>query len=130
MAGQKKNVSAISQAEQLARSRAMKGNPEMAQKYGIDQDYVRELVKVDSLPDPPPTEPMVQAQSSRQTQTAPELTVLSILNDAIDEMQFRFSNLGIIFSPQMKQDLIDHTMTLIALQQSGQLAGGGVLARR
>ena len=39
--------------EQFARQRSLKGNTDLADKFGVMEDIPREVVKVDSLPDPP-----------------------------------------------------------------------------
>ena len=123
-----------SAAEIAARARGMKGNTELAEQFGVNNDYVRELVKVEELPTPPSTETMQQAHSGRAKQSVDTLPVeqmlLKIFSEEADEIAVRLERVGMRFDAHMKQDLIDHLFTVVALSQQGMRAGGGAIARR
>jgi len=122
-----------SAAEVAARARGFKGNPELAERFGIDDSFVRETVRVAVLPDPPLAPNIPSVQFGRDTVT-PTLNlddaVTNIVREEADELGMRLSNFGLDLTLAMRQDLVDHVLALLALSQQGFLAGGGTLARR
>lgn len=131
----KPNERVPSEAELRARARTLKFNKEAAEAFGIDptQDPPRELVRVDSLPDPPATE-VIQAAAPRHRQAAPVVNldeaVLNILREEMDELATRLERFGVAFPPAMKQDTVDHIFGMMISMAGGQTVGGGALARR
>jgi hypothetical protein len=124
-----------SQAEIAARSRGMKGSQEMREAFGINDEFVRETVRVDSLPDPPGTEVIEAAQASHSRRATPakvnvDEAVIQILREEAQEISIRFERFGISFPANMQQDLIDHVYSLLALSAQGLMVGGGAVARR
>ena len=122
-----------SEAERRARARSLKANPELAEAYGIGDDPPRELVRVDSLPDPPATE-VIEAAAPRHRRQPASLNVdeavLNILRDEMDELAVRLDRFGVAFTPAMKQDVVDHIFGMMISMAGGQTIGGGALARR
>jgi hypothetical protein len=125
-----------SAAERAARARGMKGNAELAEQFGINEgDYVRELVRVDELPTPPSTESEQIVDAARSRKTAPQTVnldefLMSVFKEEAEEIRLRLERVKIPFSPAMEQGLIDYLFTVIALNQQGQMVGGGAIARR
>jgi hypothetical protein len=126
----------MSPAEAAARARTLKERPGAREAFDIGEDYVRETVRVDSLPDPPGTEaaePQVAARS-RRASPAPKVNAdeaaMNILREEAQEIGTRLALFGIAFGPQMQQDMVDHVYSLLAMQAQGFIAGGGAIARR
>src|SRR6266478_7098410 len=92
-----------SEAERRARARSLKANPELAEAYGIGEDPPRELVRVDSLPDPPATEVIEAAAPRHRRQPSTNVNVdeavLNILRDEMDELAVRLDRFGVAFTP-------------------------------
>ena len=128
----KPNERKPSAAEIAARSRVLQGSAKMAEQYGITDDFVRETVHVAELPTPPATEIVQTAQKRNEPQAkvAPEQILMMILGEEADELATRLERYGIPFTPNMKQDFVDHCFTLIALALQGQMVGGGAIGRR
>jgi hypothetical protein len=114
-----------STAEQYARSRTLKGNAELASAFGITDSPPRELVRVDSLPDPPDAAIPGPPTPERESPLNVEEAVTNIFREEADEIGIRLARFGIAFHPGQKQELVDHGLALIA-----GLVGGGAIARR
>jgi len=120
-----------SAAEQAARSRGFKGNAELAEQFGITDDFHRELVKVDSLPDPPATETVERVihgkrrTKSQKIEMNPEEYVMIVLKEEAEEVAVRLERIGIAFGPMAQQQLVDYGMAILT-----GMVGGGTLARR
>ncbi len=124
----------VSAAQEAARNRGFKGNAELAEQFGINDNFQREVVKVDHLPDPPDTI-VVQAaekKKGKKASTSAEALEISaedmaarIIKDEIDELAFRLDRIGVPFDAKKQQELFDYGVALI----SG-MGGGGTLARR
>jgi hypothetical protein len=114
-------------AEQFARSRVLKGNSEMAAAFGVTDGPPRELVKVDSLPDPPDVVIPGAPAPERDTPMNIEETCIAIFREEADELGERLKRFGIAFHPSQRQSLVDYCMALITPQAS---IGGGAIARR
>lgn len=127
----KKASSEVSQAEAAARARGFKGNRELAEQFGISDDNHRELVRVDYIPDPPPTEAVEKVVTGRKRRKPETLAVSpddfanTVLREAAGEICTRLERIGIAFTPQMQQQYVDYGMAIL----SG-LVGGGTLAAR
>lgn len=124
-----------SAAELAARARSLTPRKGAEEAFDMGSDYVRELVVVDSLPDPPATEVMEAAQQGRKKTAVPERVnideaVMNILREEAQEIQIRFERYGLAFPPQLQQDMIDHVYSLLALNGQGIMTGGGAIARR
>jgi hypothetical protein len=113
---------------------ALKYNPEVAEQFGIrpnEVDMPRELVRVESLPDPPATETVekvVPGKRRKRTEVDPinpEEHVNNILKQEAEEIAVRLERIGIIFAPAQQQSLVDYGMAIL----SG-IVSGGTLARR
>ena len=132
----KPNERVPSEAERRARARSLKANPELAEAYGIQpgQDPPRELVAVDSLPDPPATEVIEAAVGRSRRAPAPSVNVdeaiLNILREEMDELSVRLDRFGVAFTPAMKQDMVDHAFGMMISMAGGQTVGGGAIGRR
>jgi hypothetical protein len=105
----------------------LKYRPELAERYGINPDIPdppRETVKVDYLPDPPE----VQAPNTARPQQAQinlEESVIGVIREEFDELRIRLERFGVQLTPAMQQDMLDHTMALLA-----GFVGGGAISRR
>lgn len=120
-----------SAAEVAARARGFKGNQKLKEQFGINDDFVRETVKVSELPDPPATEAMAASAPSRSPHSVNvEAAILQILQEEADEIRVRLERFGVAFTSWMQQDLVDHVLALISMNQQGLLTGGGALVRR
>ena len=121
----------VSQAEAAARARGFKGNRELAEQFGISDDYHRELVRVDAIPDPPPTEEVEKVVAGRKRRKPETLAVSkddfanTVLKDAAGEIAARLERIGVQFTAPMQQQYVDYGMAIL----SG-LVGGGTLAAR
>lgn len=118
-----------SAAEQAARNRSLKTNAKLAEQFGINDDYQRELVAVDSLPDPPGTEVMEQVETRRRTREPKvnvDEAVMNILKDEMGELGMRLAKFGVRFDDGMQQDTVDHVFALLG----GFVQGGGAIASR
>lgn len=120
-----------SAAEVAARARGFKGNEKLKEQFGINDDFVRETVKVSELPTPPATEAMAASARSRSPHSVNvEAAILQIFQEEADEIRVRLERFGVAFTPVMMQDLVDHLFALLAMHGQGLLVGGGALARR
>lgn len=121
----------VSEAEQAARSRVLKGNRQMAEDFGVNVDYVREIVKVDALPDPPATEVLEKVVAGRKRnkpqvqQIDPEQYVMTVLREEAEEISIRLDRIGVPFGPGAQQQLVDYGMAILT-----GMVGGGAIARR
>ena len=109
----------------------MKFNKSLAEFFGVTPameapENFREVVKVDSLPDPPLTEP--SGAPAPQNSEAPNRDdqVAAVFREEAEEIGTRLARFGVKLHPSQKQDLADYGMALV----SGNLAGGGAIARR
>jgi hypothetical protein len=106
---------------------ALRFRPEMADQYGIHPDLPdppREVVKVDSLPDPPD----VQAPNTvraEQAQINLDEAVTNVLKQEFDELAMRLGRFGVSLTAAMQQELLDFSMALL-----GGMIGGGAISRR
>jgi hypothetical protein len=114
-----------SSAEQYARQRALKGNPELASAFDITEGAPRELVRVDSLPDPPESVLPGAPAPERETPLNIDEAVANIFREEADEIGIRLARYGVPFDGRMKQELVDHGMALLT-----GLVGGGAIGRR
>lgn len=123
-----------SEAELRARARSLKANPELAEAYGIQPgaDPPRELVRVDSLPDPPATEVIEAATRGRRAPKVDNIdeVVLNVLREEMDELGTRLERFGVAFSAAMRQDMVDHAFGMMVSVAGGQSVGGGAIGRR
>lgn len=121
----------VSAAEQAARARGFKGNPELAEQFGISDAPPRELVKVEYIPDPPTTETVEKVvpgkRRSRPTKLEinPEEYTMNVLKEEAEEIAVRLERIGIGFGPNAQQQLVDYGMAILT-----GMVGGGTLARR
>jgi hypothetical protein len=122
----------MSSAEAAARARSLKGSQEMREAFGINDDYQREVVRVDSLPDPPATEVIEAAQKGRSAPVAVNLdeAVIGILKEEGEEIRVRLERFGLVFTPYMQQAMVDQVYSMLALNGQGIMVGGGAIARR
>lgn len=122
----------VSAAEAAARARGFKGNEKLKEQFGIEDNFVRETVKVSELPTPPATEAMAaSATTSRLPQAVNvEAAILQIFQEEAEEIHIRLERFGIPFTQAMQQDVVDHLFALLAMNGQGLLVGGGALARR
>lgn len=122
----------MSPAEAAARARGFKGNEKLKEQFGIEDNFVRETVKVSELPTPPATEAMAaSATTSRLTPAVNvEAAILQIFQEEAEEIGIRLERFGVPFTPAMRQDMVDHCFALLAMSGQGLLVGGGALARR
>jgi hypothetical protein len=116
-----------SSAEQFARSRALKGSSKLAEAFGITDGPPRELVRVESLPDPPDVIVPGAPAPDRETPMNIEETCIAIFREEADELGERLKRFGIAFHPSQKQSMVDYLMALITPAAS---VGGGAIARR
>lgn len=116
-----------SSAEQFARSRVMKGNSELAAAFDVTDAPPRELVRVESLPDPPDAVLPGAPAPERETPLNIEETCISIFREEADELGERLKRFGIAFQPSQKQSLVDYCLALVS---PGINIGGGAIARR
>jgi len=114
-----------SSAEQFARQRTLKGNPELAAPFDITDAPPRELVKVDSLPDPPETVVAGAPAPERETPLNIDEAVMNIFREEGEEIRVRLARFGITFDSRMQQEMVDHGMALLT-----GLVGGGAIGRR
>jgi hypothetical protein len=112
-----------SSAEAAARQRTLKGNQELAAAFDITDGAPRELVRVDSLPDPPET--VLPAAPARETPVNIDEAVANIFREEADEIGVRLKRFGIVFDTRMQQEMVDHGMALLT-----GLVGGGAIGRR
>lgn len=128
---------------------ALKVNRQLAERFGIDSDRPdppREMVKVDSLPDPPRTiEPVAESASasagpvtvataaaqSPSPSPSPlpidldlEETILHILAEEMDELAARLAPFNISLDTSARQQLVDTAMALLA----GAVRAGGAIS--
>jgi hypothetical protein len=116
-----------SSAEQFARSRVLKGSAELAAAFDIHDAPPRELVRVESLPDPPDIVVPGAPAPERETPMNIEETCIAIFREEADELATRLARFGVAFHPAQKQSLVDYLMALITPAAS---IGGGAIARR
>jgi hypothetical protein len=116
-----------SSAEQFARSRTLKGNSKLAEAFDIHDAPPREVVRVDSLPDPPEVIVPGAPSPALETPMNIEETCVAIFREEADELGERLKRFGIAFHPAQRQSLVDYCMALITPQAS---VGGGAIARR
>lgn len=128
---------------------ALKVNRQLAERFGIDPDRPdppREMVKVDSLPDPPGTIEPVAASASASASAGPvtvataaaqspspsptpppidlEETILHILAEEMDELAARLAPFNISLDTSARQQLVDTAMALLA----GAVRAGGAIS--
>ena len=121
----KKSQPEPSPAEQAARSRTMKGNSELATAFGITDAQPRELVRVESLPDPPETVAPGAPAPERETPLNIDEAVANIFREEADEIRVRLARYGIAFDARMQTEFCDHGMALLT-----GMVGGGAIGRR
>lgn len=121
-----------SAVEVAARARGFKGNEKLKEQFGIEDNFVRETVKVSELPTPPATEAMAASATRSPLPQAVnvEAAILQIFQEEAEEIHVRLERFGIPFTPAMQQDVVDHLFALLAMNGQGLLVGGGALARR
>jgi hypothetical protein len=116
-----------SSAEQFARSRVMKGSAELAAAFDIHDAPPRELVRVESLPDPPDAVVPGAPAPAPDTPMNIEETCIAIFREEADELGERLKRFGIAFHPSQRQSLVDYCMALVT---PGMNVSGGAVARR
>ena len=109
---------------------ALKYRKDLAEAFGIDPntpDPPRELVTVDSLPDPIEIETTLKPRAPKRAEPLNvDEVVLNILREEMEEIGIRLERFGVKFQPAMKQDMIDHAFALLG----GFVQGGGAIASR
>ena len=110
----------------------LKYNKEMAEQFGIspnEPDAPRELVKVESLPDPIEVDKRPTRGRPAPRREEPlniDEAVLTILRDEMEELGVRLDRFSVKLTAGMKQDMIDHAFALLG----GFVQGGGAIASR
>jgi hypothetical protein len=104
----------------------MKGSAELAAAFDIHDAPPRELVRVESLPDPPDVVVPGAPAPERDTPMDLDETIVNIFREEADELSVRLKRYGVNFSPQMQQEFCDHGMALL----SGLVSGGASVRRR
>jgi hypothetical protein len=117
-----------SSAEQFARARALKGSAELAAAFDIHDAPPRELVRVESLPDPPDVVVPGAPAPERESPMNIEETCIAIFREEADELGERLKKFGIAFHPSQRQSLVDYCMALIT--PSANIGGGAIRGRR
>jgi hypothetical protein len=108
----------------------LKYNQSLAEAFGVHPsieapEREREVVRVDSLPDPPAVVVPGGPAPERETGLNAEEQAVRIFREEADEIGVRLGRFGIPFHPGQKQELVDHGMALLT-----GLVGGGTLVRR
>lgn len=105
----------------------MKGSAVLAEQFAVNLgDAPRELVKVEALPDPPPT----VSQTAQGEIPLSEDAIVQVLREEMDDLAVRLERFGIKFHVRLQQDAMDYILTVISLSAQGQAYGGGAIARR
>ena len=118
------------QPEQRCGHPPMKYSQKLADAFGIQPaidvpEAPREVVAVDSIPDPPEFQAPGAPTPARQQSLDLDETVHNIIRDEMDEMGLRLERYGVRCDAGQKQELIDHAMAIL-----GGFARGGAIARR
>lgn len=107
---------------------ALKANPKLAEQFGIipGADPPRELVHVQSLPDPPASDtPVAPGRREEFVEAQSEDRVAQIVREEMDELSTRLRRFGVEFNPSQQQTVVDYTLSVLA-----GYGGGGAIARR
>jgi hypothetical protein len=99
----------------------------MAAAFGVTDGPPRELVRVESLPDPPDVVIPGAPAPERETPMNIEETCIAIFREEADELGERLKKFGVAFQPSQKQSLVDYLMALITPAAG---IGGGAIGRR